>query len=364
MDVLNLLFNLRYQQRKQECSYISVQKVENNNTFTKDEPFGARFVDLLTQQRTKHPDDKNLDYLIMRGEMPNWNDLKTYIEQMIFTENQIRGSFQLFLRNTDSSCFYREGTSINLKSLITLNGKEWLNDDVINAYTAMCIRRFDVQDTPIHFCIDTGYVDKLKQNTDKLYEQFTKKQKLLPNEKVLGICIIPMNFQKNHWVLIVIVVHNNKARILYLDSLQNSVQQQMNFLNALKQTLMTKFTCTECFIISNSNSIQSDNYNCGVFVCNMINWITERERTSPGCFIKKFDKDGSLLYNTIFNEDVVETILKHNTRTQIQVEIFRDVLYDKNDDNLNWENNAQPLTTIASPTKKYKSTNNNGFKKL
>jgi hypothetical protein len=101
-----------------------------------------------------------------------------------------------------------------------------------------------------------------------------------------------------------------------------------------------------------------------MFVCNMINWITERERTLPGYFIKKSNKNISLSYNKLFNKYVVDSILKHNTREQIKVEIFRDVLYDKNDDDLNCNNNMQPLTKQSSPSKRYRITNDDGFKKL
>jgi hypothetical protein len=196
------------------------------------------------------------------------------------------------------------GDSISYDSLRTLDGHNWINDEVISFFMRMLKIRdanrcsMDSLRKPIHFF--NSFFFKKIVNIDGKYvfngvHKWTKKQirDIFSLEKL----IVPVHVEGNHWALI--CVHFQSKRICYLDSLNRG---GLHFLKLMRQYLKDEwrngihgtegeFPWLEWKLQSSSTlSIpqQRNNYDCGVFTC---------------MFAVKLSNDEDMLFN---QEDVTK----------------------------------------------------------
>ncbi|XP_043270550.1 sentrin-specific protease 1-like [Venturia canescens] len=161
----------------------------------------------------------------------------------------------------------KKGPRIQLRSLKTLEGQNWLDDEVINEYMALIADRESKKGKRIErvHCMNSFFYTRLQSGGYQAVKRWTKKNNLLSFAKVL----VPVHL-RNHWCLAVINVMNKT--LSYYDSLGG---QDEGCLTTLCKYLVEEakeheryFNAEEWALITKKKiPRQSNNHDCGVFVC-------------------------------------------------------------------------------------------------
>ena len=179
--------------------------------------------------------------------------------------------------------------SITYDSLSTLKPKSWLNDDIINWFMEwwsdiigggnMSRKSFSrsnniVDNQPVSFFFRTNFYQKLTETTYQYSEvqNYTQTihKKLYGVKRSIDRLIFPINIHKNHWVLAVIDLKNEK--IIVYNSLKSTGDDDIvpilqkwleaDYLDKTKTELNTDGWHKKNPIIP-----QQNNHDCGIFVC-------------------------------------------------------------------------------------------------
>jgi Ulp1 family protease len=188
------------------------------------------------------------------------------------------------------------GDSISFDSLKTLNGQNWINDEVISFF----MRLLKIRDTnrcsmdrlrkPIHF-FKSFFFNRIVNISGKYVYKDVHKwgKKQIKDIFSLGKLMIPVNVDGNHWVLI--CVHFQSKRICYLDSLN---RDGLHLLKLMRQYLKDEwrngihntegeFPWNDWNLetsSTSSNPQQMNGYDCGVFTCMFADKLSNDEDMS------------------------------------------------------------------------------------
>ena len=185
---------------------------------------------------------------------------------------------------------YQTGYSVIISNtLSTLKPKSWLNDDIINWFMEwwsdiigggnMSRKSFSrsnniVDNQPVSFFFRTNFYQKLTETTYQYSEvqKYTQTihKKLYGVKRSIDRLIFPININKNHWVLAVIDLKNEK--IIVYNSLKSTGDDDI--VPILQKWLEADYldkTKTELNIDGwykkNLKVPQQNNNDCGIFVC-------------------------------------------------------------------------------------------------
>ncbi|XP_053374103.1 uncharacterized protein LOC128546790 [Mercenaria mercenaria] len=160
------------------------------------------------------------------------------------------------------------GESITLDDLNTLQGKEWLNDRVVNAYLKQLARENNNADKPQVFILPS-YTGTLWANEVYESHMFRKAVLGMYQHILMPWCV------NNHWVLLVAEVQ--KRTVGVLDSLNGD---NTAIINKFCEFMMHRGAVTEpdladCWVKVNlKSSAQKDGCSCGV----LFSWEYVRNR--------------------------------------------------------------------------------------
>lgn len=161
-----------------------------------------------------------------------------------------------------------ERDSIMRISLKRLNGIEWLNDEIINAYVRLCtFKSNDIFLLNSHFLTILAGNEYLNYN----FKNVIRWTKNIDVSKKRAI-IIPVNVDGNHWCLIAVDVPNRI--ITCYDSLGNRNLEILGLINSYLKDLIKSSEWTSISIGKDSPQ-QTNNSDCGIFVCTTANILCE-----------------------------------------------------------------------------------------
>ncbi|XP_043275313.1 sentrin-specific protease 1-like [Venturia canescens] len=161
----------------------------------------------------------------------------------------------------------KKNRAIQKESLVTLEKNNWINDEVINICLELIMERANrVRGNFKVHCMNTFFFPRLKAGGYDAVKRWKKNTKLLSFDLIL----IPLHFG-NHWCLASIDL--TKKNINYFDSL---LGENEDCLVTLFDYITRKAEEEECkewqpqqwnFIYKKRIPRQSNNHDCGVFVC-------------------------------------------------------------------------------------------------
>ncbi|XP_043288817.1 sentrin-specific protease 1-like [Venturia canescens] len=158
--------------------------------------------------------------------------------------------------------------SISIQSLSTLQGDNWVNDEVINAYMTLISSQsqtYTKTKEKIH-CMSSFFYHRLQTGGYPAVRRWTRKIDLFSFDKIL----VPLHFG-DHWCLASIDLL--KKRINFFDSLdgmdRNSLKVLLNYLiHEAKDKNNPSFNPSEWQLVSRKEiPRQRNGFDCGVFVC-------------------------------------------------------------------------------------------------
>ncbi|XP_043267694.1 sentrin-specific protease 1-like [Venturia canescens] len=155
----------------------------------------------------------------------------------------------------------KKGVTIKSCDLATLDGNNWLNDEVINEYLNLIVRG-----SPETFAFTTFFFSKLLSGGFSSVQRWTKKTNIFQFKLIL----VPMHMGA-HWCLT--IVDFVTKQIKYFDSLLGDKVEYVtiifNYLIKEAEVKQQKsFLPQEWTVIIRKNiPRQSNNFDCGVFVC-------------------------------------------------------------------------------------------------
>ena len=171
---------------------------------------------------------------------------------------------------------------LNGSDLKSLMPKEWLNDVVINAYISTL-----------------KGVQSIKNGSHLLstrcdVKRWFRKSKIEPE----GFLLVPINVKGNHWALC--IVNFDERLVYYYDSLpgysdRNYARELANIIERTYSRLYHRMT-----IDILRGPIQTNSYDCGVFVLAMAKYVSEGKR--PNYSQKDMKK---------FRRKIAKTLLKY-----------------------------------------------------
>ncbi|XP_043276018.1 sentrin-specific protease-like [Venturia canescens] len=170
--------------------------------------------------------------------------------------------------NTEGSKRENNDTKIQAKSLKTLKDKNWLNDEVINAYFELIAKRANQNPDKCKkvYCMNTFFFPRLQSGGYEAVRRWTKKIKIFSFDLIL----VPIHLG-NHWCLATIDMKDSKIK--YYDSLFG---ENIDCLTRLFDYITCKAAEEECtnwqpemwnFVFKKKIPKQRNGYDCGVFVC-------------------------------------------------------------------------------------------------
>lgn len=136
----------------------------------------------------------------------------------------------------------------------------WLNDQVINRYLELLVNRSQGKVAYLNTFFYSSYI----QHGYQRVARWTNKIDVFSKNKIL----VPLHENENHWTLI--GVNLRKKKIYYFDSFHHPKELTW-FLNYLEEEYMTKtnkkLNLDKWVVINKSGPLQSNQHDCGVFVC-------------------------------------------------------------------------------------------------
>ncbi|KAF3126599.1 Smt3-specific protease [Orbilia oligospora] len=153
------------------------------------------------------------------------------------------------------------------RSLKTLNGSQWLNDEVINSYIHLVKERENQDGSRRMITMNSAFVSSFKESGYGRVARWAKKAGAAGEEilKLKGI-IIPIH-RNFHWTLAFVNVE--KKRFEYYDSLAGNWDPISLLRSWMKQEVGSKYIDGEWedFYPGSQTPQQGNGYDCGVFLC-------------------------------------------------------------------------------------------------
>ncbi|XP_043288414.1 sentrin-specific protease 1-like [Venturia canescens] len=154
-----------------------------------------------------------------------------------------------------------KGRKIKEEDLETLDGRKWLNDEVINGYLELIVEKYEKT-----FAFSTFFFSRLLSGGFSVVRRWTRKFNIFDFDLVL----IPLHLGA-HWCLATIDLRN--CRVNYFDSLMGNNKEYPTLIfeylmmeAASKQ--QTSFDSSKwSIVIKKDIPRQTNNFDCGVFVC-------------------------------------------------------------------------------------------------
>jgi len=172
---------------------------------------------------------------------------------------------------------------INIK-ISNYLGEEFFDDDIINAYLELICKRYKKENMLVLNSYVTELCEKRLLGDEDIIKKFNLN--LYSNNNNIKEIIFPININK-HWLLIYIKIENELKLIIYdsMDSINREVlvfniYSKLNFfLNYLEKKLNKK---TQNDIEYFCHKLQTDSYNCGVFVLSLIEILFKNGKINDG----------------------------------------------------------------------------------
>ncbi|XP_046367154.2 sentrin-specific protease 1-like [Haliotis rufescens] len=172
---------------------------------------------------------------------------------------------------------------ITRKDMATLDGLNWLNDEIINFYMNMLIERGGQEDRPKVYAFNTFFYSKLMNGGHSAVRRWTRKIDIFSHDYLL----VPVHLGV-HWCMAVIDI--KKKKVSYFDSMGG---KNVQCLQGLKKYLADEsldkkkqafdFTGWE-FQIESDIPQQMNGSDCGMFACKFAEYIT---REAPISFTQE-----------------------------------------------------------------------------
>jgi sentrin-specific protease 1 len=176
-----------------------------------------------------------------------------------------------FFKSADKTKLYND---LYFGDLMTLNGNNWVNDNVIDKYFGLIVERSEKN---VH-AFSSHFFPKLKKDGYKSVARWTKEICLFSFKLIL----VPICFNY-HWTLAIIdmgkkeIKHfdslngfNKECLEVLLDYLQNEIDQKAPILKSVKW----KLTKAKHF------PQQLNNHDCGVFICKYADHLSLNQKMS------------------------------------------------------------------------------------
>lgn len=144
---------------------------------------------------------------------------------------------------------------VHKTSIATLEGQNWLNDEVLDAFIATSVK-------------DTAYTFIPTYNTQIILSKLSHDASVL----VAGLdafngVVVPLNIQNSHWVCLVFNFEQNS--ICFYDPMGSLPSQEiLEAANTFRSLLLME----SAPLLISEGCRQQDGYNCGVFVCHYIHY--------------------------------------------------------------------------------------------
>ena len=165
-----------------------------------------------------------------------------------------------------------------VKNLKTLRPTKWLDDEVINFYLELLVRRSSSDpDSPKVFCLTTFLYPKFiskERGGYQLVRRWTKKLDIFQADVIL----FPINLGNFHWALV--SVNLKEKRVLYHDSFGTNNRYCLRKIHdyLLEEHQDKKGTPIDytnfTFSVDRSAPRQSNGFDCGVFLLKYADCIT------------------------------------------------------------------------------------------
>jgi sentrin-specific protease 1 len=197
-----------------------------------------------------------------------------------------------YIENDENIVIEKFNIPMTNKQIKCLQGKEWLNDEVINFYMLMLQERNDElclkYPTKLrsHF-FSHFFLDRILENKEYNFEhvkRWAKKFDILKQDKIY----FPLNIDRVHWVMI--VAYMQQKKIIYYDSLRSNNEiinnDDKDFIRNTKAILQyfvdqTKDTIDEVkksewkIIFDNNSPRQGNGHDCGVFTILVADYLSD-----------------------------------------------------------------------------------------
>ena len=177
------------------------------------------------------------------------------------------------IRNMNEKITEKYNSDIRRKDLETLQGLNWLNDEVINFYFNMIAER----GSKSVYCFNTFFYSKLRDSGHKALRRWTKKVDIFSYHMIL----IPVHLGM-HWTLAAIDFKGKQ--INYYDSMNGNNNECLNLLmQYLREESLDKRKQefdTNGWQLNNVKGIpqQMNGSDCGMFACKYADYLSRGKR--------------------------------------------------------------------------------------
>lgn len=168
--------------------------------------------------------------------------------------------------------------AISVADLKTLSNSEWLNNNIINFYMSLIVKRSEREQLPKVYFMNTFFYPKLKKDGYNSIKRWTKMVDIF----VYDLVIVPI-FLSAHWSLAIINFQDKSIRLydsMSLTSNKKCLDLLKEYLN--KESLDKKqkpYDASDWKLESVKNIPQQQNLNdCGVFVCTFAEYLAANRK--------------------------------------------------------------------------------------
>lgn len=224
-------------------------------------------------EREQQEELSDIEYPPEDDELSDLDELKDEDEEIKLTDEILKEVERvLSIKNMNQMVQTKYNSEIKRSDIETLQGLNWLNDEIINFYFNMLMERSPKE----IYCFNTFFYSKLKDSGHKALRRWTKKVDIFSFKLIL----IPVHLGM-HWTLASIDMRNKQ--INYYDSMNGNNQDCLNLLlTYLKDELLDKKK--EHLDIENWRTIivkkipqQMNGSDCGMFTCKYADYLSRNK---------------------------------------------------------------------------------------
>lgn len=178
--------------------------------------------------------------------------------------------------------FEKYGISMTGKDVLSLTGKNWLTDNVINFYMELLVEQSQSNEMPKVFAMNTNFLQKLETNGYEGVRRWTKKNDIFDHD----IMLVPVHVSGNHWCMA--MIHFENKTIQYYDSLGHEntpcLKVLSDYLAAEMFDKKKRNADAAEWTLENVKNLpkQQNMHDCGVFACMYAKCITRNKPLSFG----------------------------------------------------------------------------------
>ena len=222
----------------------------------------------------KQDDLSDIEYPAEEDELSDLEDLEDENDEIKLTKEIINEVDRVIsIKNMNEILIEKYNCEIRRKDIKTLQGLNWLNDEIINFYFNMLMERSPKE----IYCFNTFFYSKLKDSGHRMLKRWTKKVDLFTFKLIL----IPIHLGM-HWVLASIDMKNKE--INYFDSMNGNNSECLKLLLIyLKDELHDKkkeALDTENWKLTIRKEIpqQMNGSDCGMFACKYADYLSRNKK--------------------------------------------------------------------------------------